>query len=258
MIVNVFVLFLGHSKAVRDICFTHDGRKFISCSYDRHLRLWDTETGECLGTYSNGKIPYCVKIYPREDNEFLVGCADKRIIQWDARSRHITQEYDQHLGAVNTVTFIDDNRRFVSSSDDKSLRIWEYGIPVVIKYISEPHMHSMPAVSVHPSGKWFVGQSLDNQILVYSSHERFKLNKKKRFLGHVCAGYACQPNFSPDGKFVMSGDSDGKLWFWDWKSSKVYKSIKCHNGVCIGCEWHPIEPSRLATCGWDGAIHYYD
>ena len=36
------------------------------------------------------------------------------------------QEYDRHLGSVNTITFIDENRRFVSTSDDKSLRIWEW------------------------------------------------------------------------------------------------------------------------------------
>jgi len=48
----------------------------------------------------------------------------------------LVQEYNYHLGAVNTVTFIDDARRFVSSSDDKSLRVWEFGIPVQIKYIA--------------------------------------------------------------------------------------------------------------------------
>lgn len=33
------------------------------------------------------------------------------------------QEYDYHLGAVNTVTFIDEGRRFVSTSDDKTIRV---------------------------------------------------------------------------------------------------------------------------------------
>lgn len=28
-------------------------------------------------------------------------------------------------------------------------------------------MHSMPAVSLHPKGKWFAAQSLDNQVLIY-------------------------------------------------------------------------------------------
>ncbi|KAI3933985.1 hypothetical protein MKW92_001127, partial [Papaver armeniacum] len=59
----------------------------------------------------------------------------KKIVQWDMNSGKITQEYDQHLGAVNTITFVDDNRRFVTSSDNKFLRVWEFGIPIVIKYI---------------------------------------------------------------------------------------------------------------------------
>lgn len=71
-------------------------------------------------------------------------------------SGEITQEYDQHLGPVNTITFVDENRRFVTTSDDKTIRAWDYDIPVVIKYIAEPHMHSMPAVTLHPSSAYHV------------------------------------------------------------------------------------------------------
>ena len=80
---------------------------------------------------------------------------------------HAMQEYDYHLGAVNTITFVDEGRRFVTTSDDKTIRVWEYGIPVQIKYIADPSMHSIPAVTLHPNNQWFIGQSLDNQILTY-------------------------------------------------------------------------------------------
>ena len=36
----------GHGEAVRDICFSADGRHFLSCGYDRVVRHWDTETGQ--------------------------------------------------------------------------------------------------------------------------------------------------------------------------------------------------------------------
>ncbi|RKP06909.1 WD40-repeat-containing domain protein [Thamnocephalis sphaerospora] len=260
--------YLGHDKAVRDICFSNDGRRFLSASYDRTIKLWDTETGKCISAFSNGKIPYCVKFHPDDDkqNVFLAGCSDKKIIQlmlraitqYDINTGEIQQEYDQHLGAVNSITFVDDNRRFVTTSDDKTLRAWEFGIPIVIKYIAEPDMHSMPAVALHPNQKWIACQSLDNQILVYGARDRFRMNRKKRFTGHLIAGYACQPAFSADGRFLMSGDSEGRLWIWDWKTCRMLKKIKAHDNVLFDCAWHPHETSKVATASWDGTIKYWD
>lgn len=39
---------VGHSKAVRDVCFNNTGTQFLSAAYDRYLKLWDSETGESL------------------------------------------------------------------------------------------------------------------------------------------------------------------------------------------------------------------
>lgn len=75
--------FQGHSKAVRDVTFSNDGRRFLSAGYDRQMKLWDTETGQCIKAFSNGKVPYVVKFHPDEDkqNIFLAGMSDKKIIQ---------------------------------------------------------------------------------------------------------------------------------------------------------------------------------
>ena len=65
--------------------------------------------------------------------------------------------YDEHLSCVNTVTFVDNNTKFVSSSDDKKLFLWEFGVPVVLRHISEPDMHSVTYSSLHPNEKYYLG-----------------------------------------------------------------------------------------------------
>ena len=44
-----------------------------------------------------------------------------------------TQEYTYHLGGVNTITFVDEGRRFMSTSDDKTIRVFEMGIDVQVR-----------------------------------------------------------------------------------------------------------------------------
>uniref|UniRef100_A0A6M2DMU2 Pre-mRNA-processing factor 17 n=1 Tax=Xenopsylla cheopis TaxID=163159 RepID=A0A6M2DMU2_XENCH len=252
--------YYGHRQAVRDISFNNSGERFLSAAYDRYIKLWDTETGDCISRFTSRKIPFCAKFHPDNDKQhlFVAGTSDKKIICWDTRSGEIVQEYDRHLGAVNTITFVDENRRFVTTSDDKSLRVWEWDIPVDMKYIADPTMHSMPSVTASPNGKWLACQSLDNKVVIFSALNRFKMNRKKIFSGHMVAGYACGLDFSPDMSYLVSGDGDGKCYIWDWKTTKLFKKWKAHDSVCIGTLWHPHEPSKLVTAGWDGLIKYWD
>jgi len=116
----------GHTKAVTDIDYAPSGATFLSGSYDRSMKHWDTETGQCLARFSTGATPHVIRFNPSMPNEFLAGMSDKKIVQFDVRTdgSKPVQEYDHHLGPVNTITFCDEDRRFITTSDDKSLRAW--------------------------------------------------------------------------------------------------------------------------------------
>jgi len=252
--------YLGHKQAIRDVNFNNSGEQFLSASYDRYIKLWDTETGDAISRFTNKKMAFCCKFNPDDDKQNLIvaGTSSNKIVCWDIRSGEIVQEYDRHLAAVNTITFVDKNRRFISTSDDKSLRVWEWNIPVDMKYIADPSMHSMPAVTPSPNGKWIACQSLDNKICVFQVGERFKEVRKKVFKGHMVAGYACGIDYSPEMSYLTSGDGDGKIYIWDWKTTKLLSKWKAHDDVCISVLWHPHEPSKMASAGWDGQIKLWD
>jgi pre-mRNA-processing factor 17 len=162
------------------------------------------------------------------------------------------------LGPVNTITFCDEDRRFITTSDDKSLRAWEYGIPVPIKFIAEPYMFSMVRSAPHPSGKYVAFQSSDNQITVYSSTDRFRQNRKKSYRGHNVAGYSPDVAISPDGQFISSGDSGGYVCFWDWKTCKMWHKIQASDAPVLAVQWHPRETSKVVTGDLNGKLCYWD
>ena len=57
------------------------------------------------------------------------------------------QEYDYHLAAVNTITFVDEGRRFVTTSDDKTIRVWEMGINVQVRMLPQSIALALRAVA---------------------------------------------------------------------------------------------------------------
>lgn len=76
-------------------------------------------------------------------------------------------------------------------------------------------------------------QSLDNSIYMYNAKEKLRAYKKQNYKGHLVGGYACEISFSPDEKYITSGDSSGKLFFWDVKTCKIAKKIDAHEGVVM-------------------------
>lgn len=251
----------GHAKAISDLCFNTSGTQFLSSSYDRTIKLWDAEKGTCISKFGTGKTPHVIRFNPDPEhaNEFLAGMSDNKIVQFDIRTpKDTVQEYDHHLAPINTITFVDDNRRFITTSDDRSLRAWDYNIPVPIKYVAEPDMYPMTRAAPHPSGKYVAFQSSDNQILVYGANDKFRQNRKKSYRGHHNAGLGIDLDCSPDGQFLASGDSAGYVCFWDWKTCKMYHKVKASNQSVTCVKWHPQETSKVATAGLDGEIRYWD
>ena len=70
----------------------------------------------------------------------------------------------------------------------------------------------------------------------------------QRAVKHVCV--CCS--------YLISGDADGKLFVWDWKTQKLYSKFQAHDAVCSSALWHPHETSKVATAGWDGLIKFWD
>jgi WD40 repeat protein len=89
---------------------------------------------------------------------------------------------------------------------------------------------------------------------MFSGQSPFRMNKYKRFEGHQVCGYRIHCNFSPDGGLIVSGSSDGRVYLYQYATTKLLRVLEAHPYVCIDVSYHPTLPSVLASGGWEGDI----
>ncbi|MES1904617.1 MAG: pre-mRNA-processing factor 17 [Paramarteilia canceri] len=246
----------GHSKSIKDAQFNQSGDQFITASYDTFCKLWDTETGKCINSYSKDKFPLCIKYYPEDESCFLVGQSDKKVLCYDIRDSSIQQIYASHLGEVKTVTFFDDNRRFVSTGTDNYLRLFEWGIPVETKQIKDPGLPCIISALLTNNGTTYLAQCMDNSIKCFDLSRGFRMQRKKTYRGHTVYGFSCEIGISPDDNYVISGDSSGNLFVWDLKVRKIDRKIKTGSTACLSVAWNPYHESLIAAGDTEGNISF--
>ena len=61
------------------------------------------------------------------------------------------------MGPVSSITFVDNNWKFVSFGDDKKIIQYELGYQVIIKNLFYEEMPSICWSSLHPNGEFLVG-----------------------------------------------------------------------------------------------------
>ncbi|GAC1360239.1 MAG: hypothetical protein NVS2B12_09220 [Ktedonobacteraceae bacterium] len=73
--------------------------------------------------------------------------------------------------------------------------------------------------------------------------------------GHPWIAFAVA--WSPDGKQLVSGGSDGMLCWWEVDSGQCIQMREAHQGMVYQLRVNP-DGRTLASCGEDGAIFLWD
>src|SRR5262249_41374064 len=89
---------IAHGGAVRSPRVSHDGRRFVTASYDHSARIWDADTGAMLFALAHGDAVLDASFSP-DDATVLTASADGTAALWDARTGQRTHVL-AHTGAV--------------------------------------------------------------------------------------------------------------------------------------------------------------
>nr|WVH32653.1 WD domain protein [Trichoderma asperellum] len=212
----------GHSRSVRSVAFSADGRYLASGSGDHTIKIWDATTGK-EQQILKGHRSWVQSVAFSADGRYLAsGSGDHTIKIWDATTGKERQTLKGHCDKLKSVAFSADSRYLASGSGDHTIKIWDITTG-----------KEQQTLKGHRSVVWSVAFSADSRYLASGSEDYtikiwdITTGKEQQTLkGHrdIVKSVA----FSADSRYLASGSHDYTIKIWDITTGKEQQTLKGH------------------------------
>jgi WD40 repeat protein len=215
-------ILVGHTLPVSAVAVLLDGRRAVSGSADKTLRLWDLSSGATLCTL-RGHIGYITSVAVLPDGlRAFSGAEDRTLRLWDLTTGESLRTFEGHTDWVSAVAVLADGRRVLSSSGDKTLRLWDLASGATLRTF-EGHTDAVGDVAVLADGNHALSGSFDKTLRLWDLASGATLRVLE---GHTSGVGAVA--MLPDGRRALSGSWDNTLRLWDLASGSTLRTLKGH------------------------------
>jgi WD40 repeat protein len=213
---------LTQPESVTSVAFSPDGSTFIVGFDSRIIRLYDTQSGTLLRTFSGHSAPVNSVAFSPDGTRVVSGSGhlykdsnDNSLKLWDVSSGENLHTFTGHSASVRTVAFSPDGARILSGSEDRLLKLWDSWSGRLICTF-KGHAGMVDSASFSPDGTLIVSGSHDATIKIWDV-----LNCKvvHTYNGH--SSYVKSVAFDSKGTTIISGSHDTTIRLWNTKSRET-------------------------------------
>jgi WD40 repeat protein/tRNA A-37 threonylcarbamoyl transferase component Bud32 len=214
--------FRGHEGPVNAVALSADGARALSGGVERTLRLWDVATGKELRQFEGHRNDVLAIAFSPDGRLALSAGWDQTVRLWEVATGKEVRRFKGHTALVYGVAFSPDGTQALSGGADQHLRLWDVQSGRAL--LSLRHPTGIGGVAFTPDGRRALsgsGACLADDGSDYLSADfdcRVRLwdlatgKELQRFEGHT--GAVWNVDCSADGRYALSGSSDGTLRLW--------------------------------------------
>jgi WD40 repeat protein len=120
------------------VAFAPEGRRLLSGSWDRTVRLWDLEQRQEVARLEghNQAVSGCAFL-PEKDRLLTAGW-DKVVHIWDVQARTIITTLAGHSESIRSIALTSDGRTLATASWDGTVGLWDLKARAEKKVIPTP------------------------------------------------------------------------------------------------------------------------
>lgn len=280
----------AHAGGITRLVYDHDGRRLLSASVDKTVRLWSSEgdslamygpfdsevesaeivplTGEIVIGLGDGSVllaPGTSSAAPielgrgaswarvdasKDGSKIVAGFFDGTVQIWNARTRH--REATWKAGENLLIpAFAPSGERLATVSSDGRIRFWHPdGRPERPEIAA--HDRRIYSVAWSPDGEKLATGSMDQTVLVWKAGSGTPAGTFREHRGTITG-----LDFLDGGSSVLSSGADGRLLIWDAESGNVEAELQGHTSDVSAVAGSP-DGRTMATADWSGVIRLWD
>ncbi|KIW11964.1 hypothetical protein PV08_09238 [Exophiala spinifera] len=213
----------GHTSSVLDLSWSKNNF-LLSSSMDKTVRLYHVSRAECLCAFKHNDFVTSIQFHPRDDRFFLAGSLDSKLRLWSIPDKTVAF-WAQVPDMVTAVAFTPDGKTAIAGCLNGLCILYD---TEGLKAHSQIHVRS--ARGKNAKGSKITGidtialprdnANTDVKLLITSNDSRIRMYNLKdrtlevKFRGNENTCSQIHASFSDDGKYVICGSEDRKVYIW--------------------------------------------